>query len=58
MTTIIFTSVPNELKGFFTTNKTYYVYKWGSFRIAVVTCDNDEDFYIDVEKHGDYISIN
>ena len=58
MTTITFTSVPNELKGFFTTNKTYYVDKWGSFSIAVITCDNDDNFYIDIEKYGDFITIN
>ena len=58
MTTIIFTSVPSELKGFFTENKTYYVDKWASFAVAVVTSDKDDDFYLNVETYKDCISIN
>lgn len=56
MTTIVFTYVPNELKGFFTENTIYYVDMWASFRIAITTCDNGDNFHLDIEK--DYISIN
>ena len=58
MTTIVFTSVPSELHGYFTKNKIYYVDKWASFRIAVITCDIDEDFHIDVENYVDCIYID
>lgn len=58
MTTIVFTSVPNELKGFFTENTIYYVDKWASFAVAVVTSDKDDDFYLNVETYKDCISIN
>ena len=58
MTTIIFAYVPSELKGFFTGNKTYYVDKWASFAVAVVTSDKDDDFYLNVETFKDFLSID
>jgi hypothetical protein len=58
MTTIVFTSVPNELKGFFTENTTYYVDKWASFGVAVVTSNDNEDFYLNVETYKDFVSID
>ena len=58
MTTIIFSVVPNELKGFFTENRTYYVNFFSSFSIAVVTSDKDDDFYLDLETYKNCITID
>ena len=58
MTTIVFTSVPSELKDFFTENTTYYVDKWASFSVCVVISNDDEDFYLNVETYKDFIYIN
>ena len=57
MTTIIFSIVPDELKGFFTENKTYYIDFFSSFAVAVVTSDKDDDFYLNLDTYRDYIII-
>ena len=58
MTTIIFSIVPIELKGFFTENKTYYIDFFSSFAVAVVTSDKDDDFYLNLDNYKDCIIIN
>ncbi len=58
MTTIIFSLVPDELKEFFTENKTYYIDFFSSFAVAVVTSDKDDDFYLNLDTYKNYIIIN
>jgi hypothetical protein len=57
MTAIFFTSVPNELKPFFTKNATYFVDRWASIGVAVIVSDMNDDFYFNVVTYKDCISI-